>query len=380
VPRPATLSYETFLAPFASGIVILFLGGFLLSAAVAKHGLDRVIAGRLLRPLSHRPILLLMAIMGISAFFSMWMSNTATAAMMLAVVAPVIASLPRESRFQRALVLAVPFGANIGGIGTPIGTPPNAVALANLRAAGFDIGFVDWMMLAVPLEIVLLMIASGVLIWLMPPEKGLVLADMERPQKLDRRGWITAIILVTAIVLWLTASWHGMAEAVVALLAAAGLTAFRILERSDVDNIDWNILILMWGGLSLGNAMQETGLVGYIMEMPIAQVEGWLLAVFIVLLSVGLSTFMSNTATAALVVPMAMALSQVEGGQLAILTALACSFAMAMPISTPPNAIAFATGRIRAVDMLRTGLILSVVGVIILLVGYRLMMPLLLGL
>ncbi len=148
--------YTAFLEPFASGIIILFMGGFLLSAAVTKHGLDKKIAARLLSPFVKRPITLIFAIMVITAFFSMWMSNTATAVMMLAIIAPLVKALPQDDAFHKAVILAVPFGANIGGIGTPIGTPPNAVAMAALQQKfpGLKLGFVDWMVMAVPLALI----------------------------------------------------------------------------------------------------------------------------------------------------------------------------------------------------------------------------------
>lgn len=372
-----------FLKSFSSPIIVLFLGAFLLSAAVTKHGLDRVIAARVLQPFISRPKWLIFAILGITAFFSMWMSNTATTAMMLAIVAPLMRALPDKDTFHRAVILAVPFGANVGGIGTPIGTPPNAVALAALRMAGYQIGFLDWMVFAVPLMLCMLVLTGIVLLWFFPPDKDLVLPAFDPPKKLTFEGRLSIIILVIAIVLWLTGKWHGIADAVVALLAAAALTAMRVLDRKDVDSIDWNVLILMWGGLSLGHAMNVTGLVEYVIHLPVI---GWIqtlpeftshmvMAGFVLTLTVGLASFMSHTAAAALIVPMAMALSPQEGGMLAILCALASSFAMAMPVSTPPNAMAFASGRVPATSMIRSGGLISFASIIVLLAGHRAVLP-----
>lgn len=373
------LDYRQILSPFSSGIIILFMGGFMISRAVTRHGLDNAIAARFLQPLTHRPAALLFAVLGTTAFFSMWMSNTATTAMMLAVAAPLIAALPRDSRFQRALVLAVPFGANIGGIGTPIGTPPNAVALASLRTAGHDIGFVEWMMIAVPLEFILLVLAGVLLYFVYPPERGLKLAPIAAGRRLSLRGRLTLVVLFAAVVLWLTSKWHGMSEPATALLAAAALTAMRVLDRKDVDGIDWNILILMWGGLAMGNAMQRTGLVAYLVDLPMMGLPAWQLGLLVAGLSLALATFMSHTAAAALIVPMALALSTDDGGSLGIITALACSFAMAFPISTPPNAMAYATRRIRVQDMIRTGGLISIAAAVLMLAGYRVILPLVLG-
>ncbi len=374
-----SLNYKVFLASFSSPIIILFMGGFLLSAAVTKHGLDRAIASRILRPFNHHPLMLVFGVLLITAFFSMWMSNTATTVMMLAIISPLVRALPAEDKFHRAVILAVPFGANIGGVGTPIGTPPNAVALAALNEFGLEIGFVDWMLMAVPLAALLLVVAGVLLYRFFPPGKGLVLPPLEKPtEKISTKGRWTLVILSLAILLWLTGKMHGLAPAAVALLAAAALTALGVLRKHDVDSIDWNVLILMWGGLSLGKAMEETNLIGVIADLPIAELQGFGLATAVVVLSVGLSTFMSNTATAIVLIPMVIALVDGRGEspvQLVILTALACSFAMAMPVSTPPNAIAFATGKVPVSALIRSGALVSFICIVVLLLGYQWVLP-----
>jgi solute carrier family 13 (sodium-dependent dicarboxylate transporter), member 2/3/5 len=377
------ISFVSFFEPFSSSIIILFMGGFLLSRAVSKHHIDSAISARVLKPFAQNPVMLLFAVMGMTAFFSMWMSNTATTAMMIAIITPILARIPPESNFARGLILAVPLGANIGGLGTPIGTPPNAVALAHLRRAGYDITFVDWMMIAVPLELVLLAIAGTILCLVYLPRKGpktgipgLSDESFTTPGEISVRGKLTMAVLLGAMIMWLTSGLHGIADAVVALLAAAVLTAFAVLDRKDVDSIDWNILILMWGGLSLGQGMQITGLVDYVVSQPIFDdLTGFPLAVIVVILAVGLSTFMSNTAAANLIIPMALAVSAAVGGQLAILTALSCSLAMALPVSTPPNAIAFSTGRLPSRSLLWVGGSISIISMIALLLGYQLVIP-----
>ncbi|MEX2388374.1 MAG: DASS family sodium-coupled anion symporter [Phycisphaeraceae bacterium] len=378
-PDGGNLNFSVFFEPFASPVIILFLGGFLLSAAVTKHALDRAIAAKVLDPFTRRPILLIYGVMLITAFFSMWMSNTATTAMMLAIVAPLLKQMSDDGKFHLAVILAVPTGANIGGIGTPIGTPPNAVALANLRRAGLEIGFLDWMLVAVPLAVLLIAVAGVILYVMLPAGKGLSIPRLKHTEPVSLRGKITLGILVLTIGLWLTGSWHGINDAVIALIAAALLTSLGMLNRRDVDSVDWNILILMWGGLALGNAMSQTGLVEYITEQPfIGQLQGIVLAAAVVLLAYGLSTFMSNTAAANLIIPMALAFPAPGNVQLVILTALACSFAMALPISTPPNAMAFATGRLPASTLLRVGGLISLIAVVVLLLGYQVMLPLVL--
>jgi len=372
------LSYSVFLEPFSSSIIILFMGGFLLSAAVTKYGIDRVLGAKMLRPFCRRPILLLYGVLGITAFFSMWISNTATTAMMLAIIAPLLRDIPEGDAFHRAVVLAVPFGANIGGMATPIGTPPNAVALAALRDAGIEMGFVDWMIVATPLTLILLAVVGVILYLFFRPAADLTIKPPHQPGPISTQGRWTLIILACAIAFWLTGKWHGINSAVVALMAAAALTALGVLDKRDVDSIDWNILILMWGGLSLGNAMIETNLVDYLVQLPIADLSGVGLAIAIVIMSVVLSTFMSNTATANLVIPMALALAGDQAPQMVILTALACSAAMAMPVSTPPNAMAFSTGKIPVSSLMWAGAMTGLIAVFILLLGYQIALPMLL--
>lgn len=370
------LSYSTFLEPFASSVIVLFMGGFLLSRAVTRHGIDQVIAAAVLKPFIERPVMLIYAIMGITAFFSMWMSNTATAAMMLAIIAPLLRVMPRGDHYHRAVILAVPFGANIGGVGTPIGTPPNMVALAALRHAGFQISFLDWMLMALPLVLLLLLVAGAVLYWMFPCRNQLRAATVQAPVTLGWQGKTTMVILPLTMLCWLTMPWHGVEESVVAVIAAAALTALGLLDRQDVNSIDWDILLLMWGGLSLGVAMQTTGLLGYVTELPLLSNTGFLMAIIIAVLAMSLSTFMSNTAAANLLVPLAMAMSVDQRGTMAILVAISASFAMAMPISTPPNALAFATGRVPAWTMILAGGLVSLLALVVVLTGYGIMIPL----
>jgi sodium-dependent dicarboxylate transporter 2/3/5 len=189
---------------------------------------------------------------------------------------------------------------------------------------------------------------------------------------------VLAIMLV-AIALWLTSGWHGLRPGAVALLAAAALTALGLLDRTDVDSIDWNVLILMWGGLSLGVAMRESGLADLIGALDLQNLPGgeWLFAAGIAVVGATLSTFMSNTATAGLLIPMALALAVPGRENYAVIAALACSFAMAMPVSTPPNAISYATGWIPRRALIRGGAIVCVTAILVMLAGHRLMLPLL---
>jgi solute carrier family 13 (sodium-dependent dicarboxylate transporter), member 2/3/5 len=376
---PATsMRASLFLEPLADDIIVLFLGAFLLAAAIRKHRVDDRLATRVLRPFAASPLRLLVGVLAVSAFFSMWMSNTATAAMMLAMVAPTVGRLPAQARFRMALLLAVPFGANIGGIGTPIGSPPNAIAYGVLNQAGYEVTFLAWMLVAVPLAVLLLAATTGVLYARFRPAAPLDLTIGHETRPLDDHGRAALIILVVTVILWILSGWHGLRPGAVALLAAAALTAFGVLDRDDVDSIDWNILILMWGALSLSVAAEQSGLLAQIRRVDPTRLPGgpWSAGIVVAVVAVALSTVMSNTATAALVVPTALALSIPGREQFAMLAALACSFGMALPVSTPPNAIAYATGAIPLQTMWRTGLLVSIVCLVVTLLGYRIVLPL----
>ncbi|MFS8066104.1 MAG: SLC13 family permease [Byssovorax sp.] len=345
----------------ADPVLLLFFGGFLLARAAVKEGVDRALSSLLLAPFKGRPRWILLGVMAVTALFSMWMSNTATTAMMITLVVPMAAQLPPKEPFRRALVLAVPIAANLGGMGTPIASPPNAVAAGFLRAAGRPIGFLEWMLVAVPLMVALLVLMWLALWWLFRPRSAAL--RLELPQEpLTPRGWYVVSVFAATVLLWLTETWHGLPAPVVALLPAVAFTATRLLDRTDVNGIEWNVLILIAGGIALGAGMQRTGLD----KMLIGQLPGtgpWLLAA-LVIATLLLSTFMSNTAAANLLLPIGISAAAASGeasatGHMAMSIALSASAAMALPVSTPPNAIAFASGEISTRDMALTGAIVG---------------------
>jgi solute carrier family 13 (sodium-dependent dicarboxylate transporter), member 2/3/5 len=374
--REGGIEADRFLAKFGSDIIMLFLGGLALSVALSEHGLDRAIATRVLRPFVRRPLVLIYAVMGITAFFSMWMSNTATTAMMLAIVASLLRAVPKENPFGTGLVLAVALGANIGGIGTPIGTPPNAIALSALRDAGYEVSFLRWMLMASPLAILLLAMGGLVIHRFYARGKMPELHRAMQAVELTWKSWATLGIVLFAIAAWLTSGLHGVADGVVALSAAVLLATLGLLRGAEFKKIEWPVLILMWGGLTLGLAMELTGLVGHFGDLPLAKLPRFALTGIVVALGLGLSMFISNTATAALLVPIVLALAVPEEGLLIVVTALACSFAMAMPVSTPPNALTYSTGRIDVPDLVRVGGLMGIIAIVLMLAGYRIMVPL----
>jgi len=369
--------YQQVLTAPLDPVIVLFFGGFLLARAGVKEGVDGAMAALMLRPCGGRPLLVLLGIMVTTAVFSMWMSNTATAAMMITLVAPLLARLPDAEPFRKALVLAVAFAANIGGMGTPIGSPPNAVAIGYLERAGISMSFIEWMVLAIPLMTILLLFA-WLLLWTLyrPRQRGLALGVA--PQPMRRRGWYVVGVFCLTVVLWLSEPLHGLPAAVVALLPAVIFTASGLLGRDDVNSLQWNILILIGGGISLGAGMRMTGLdeaIAAALGAAGVLELGLLGLAILALATLALSTFMSNTAAANLLLPIALSLAAViePGGslalQFALCIALTASVSMALPVSTPPNAIAYARGEIGTRDMVLPGIVIGALAVVLIVLG-----------
>jgi sodium-dependent dicarboxylate transporter 2/3/5 len=363
----ASPSVGAVLAAAADAVLLLFLGGLMLARAAEQTEVGRVVSAKLLTPFGHRPSALLLGVMVVTATFSMWMSNTATAALMIAVLAPLLSGLPPSQPFRKGLTLAVPFAANIGGLGTPIASPPNALALGYLQRAGYPVAFLDWMLVAVPLMAGLLLFTWALLWRTFPPVGQVQLPVMEAPP-LSRRGAFVVTVFFVTVALWLTGEWHRLPPSVVALVPIVALTAGQVLTERDVNGLDWTILILVAGGISLGAGMRMTGLDAIVVDwLPFdAGDSPRVLAAVLVAAVLLLGTFMSNTAVANLLLPVAVSagLASGSGGMLVELTisiALAASLAMALPISTPPNAVAYARGTVTAGDMARIGAVVSMV-------------------
>ncbi|VAX35853.1 Sodium-dependent anion transporter family [hydrothermal vent metagenome] len=363
--------YKVFLLPFASPIIILFFGGFVLASAFQKYAIDKFIATHLLKLFGNKPYFLMLGFMLTTALLSMWMSNTATTAMMVAMILPLLKQLDKNDPFRTGLILAIPFAANIGGMATPVGTPPNAIALGILADYGIHLTFIAWMKMAVPLSILLLGGTSILLYTMFPSHNKMLNFNIPKIEIIGAKTKGTMLIAVITILLWLTSGLHGIPSAVIALFAAGMFSLTGLLNQDDFKNINWDILILMWGGLALGKGMQISGLTDWVVSLSIFQQQGFILVAVFCLLGVVLSTFMSNTATSNLLIPIVMVIPGESSIMLATTIALACSLAMALPVSTPPNAIAFSTNMLKSKDMLKAGTIVSLVSVIMIILGFK---------
>ncbi len=371
-----TVSSAEALAPFFSPIIALFLGGFVLAAALSQYELDLKMIKSVLKLAGRAPRSILFAMMGITGFLSMWMSNTATTALMIAIAVPIYTQIPKDDKFKKALILGVPFAANIGGMVTPIGTPPNAIIIEELSIKGTPIGFLDWMIIALPLALILFIFTYFVLYFSFSSKTDSINIEME--EKIDsgfsKTQIFVLLIFMLTVALWLGSSIEVMGEffqhpGFIALIPPVAFFSTGLLDKDDLADLNWDVLLLMGGGLSLGNAISSTGLDDWIVGLIGYSSMGIVLLILsFSALAVVLSTFMSNTATASLMAPLMLAIGMDLGVEVSIMAsiALACSVAMALPVSTPPNAIAYGTDVIEVKDMIKYGGLVSIMGIILL--------------
>ncbi len=388
-PEAGTLvDYKSIMASFADPVVMLFMGGFVLAIIASKYGMDAAIAKVLLGLFGKKPKMVLLGFLVVIAVFSMFMSNTATAAMMLDFLAPVLKALPEDETGKVGLALSIPVAANLGGIGTPIGTPPNAIALGALENAGYQISFVTWMSRMVPYVIVMILLA-WVLLQLFFPFKSEKI-ELKIEVKEQKKGWRTYVAWITfflTILLWVTETWTKINSNVVALIPLAVYTATGVFTKEDIKEINWSVLWLVAGGFALGTGLNKTGLAATLINaIPFSSMNVVLVILIAGVICYFLSNFISNSATAALLVPILVVVGTAMadpaaanhaqftalGGMFSMIPfiAMCASIAMLLPISTPPNAIAASTGLVKTSDMSKVGIIVGVVGFVL---GYFLL-------
>lgn len=378
-----TVKYKSIMHCFADPIIMLFIGGFILAIAATKSGLDVLLARVMLQPFGTQSRYVLLGFILVTAVFSMFLSNTATAAMMLTFLTPVLKALPADGKGKIGLAMAIPVAANVGGMGTPIGTPPNAIALKYLNdpeGLNLNIGFGEWMSFMLPYTIVVLFIAWFILLRLFPFKQKNIKLKIEGKAKKDWRSIVVYITFTITVLLWMFDKFTGVNSNVVAMIPVAVFCVTGIITKRDLEEISWSVLWMVAGGFALGVALQETGLAKHMIEaIPF---ETWPPVLMIVgsgLICYAMANFISHTATAALLVPiLAIAgssmrenLSSLGGVEtLLIGVAIGSSLAMILPISTPPNALAHATGMIEQKDMEKVGIIMGIVGLIL---GYSML-------
>lgn len=379
----AAPAYRQFFAALADPIIILFLGGCLLADASVKYRLDRALTGLFLRPLGSNPRLIVLGLLVATGTLSAFMSNTATTAMMMTVVLPLLAGLPPDDPLRVAVVLAIPIGANIGGIATPIGTPPNAIALAALSRAGAGVPFVTWVVMALPVVAVTLLLSWLVLLKLFPPQAAEL--RLELGGEFDRSGKALGLYVVFGLtaLLWFTENQHGISSNIVAFLPVVALPMFGIVGKKEIHALPWDVFWLMAGGISLGTAIKSTGLAEWLVgQVNWTALGGFAVVTGLALLSFLLANFLSHTVTVTLLAPIAVsvggAVGQSAGFDLTtalVAVAVASSYGMTLPISTPPNAIAMGTGVLQTPHLVRAGGLIGAAGMAVVLLLARFYWP-----
>ncbi|KHA61820.1 anion transporter [Vibrio variabilis] len=412
VPVAGIASIKQVAAPYAHPLIFLFLGGFLISIAMERWNLHRRIALKTMLYAGSKPSIQVLGIMLVTAFLSMWMSNTATAVMMLPIALSVIKIVtdrdPNNNQFGKAMLLAIAYGASIGGIATLIGTPPNALMAAYLSDSyNIEIGFGQWMMLGLPLSIVLLVFTW---LWLTKfsykvDQAGEVSSKSVFKEQLDKLGAMSAgekkvlFIFAFAALGWIfrpyiaKATGIGLSDTGVAMMAAILLFALpvksgsnqRVLDWESAKSVPWGILILFGGGLALAAKIKSSGLAEYIaLQIQGADTISLVMGILIVTaLITFLTEITSNTATAAGFLPLLGPVAEsITGTPMVwvIPAAIAASCAFMMPVATPPNAIVFGSGQLKMGDMIRAGFLLNIVAIALITIASITLLPLIFNL
>ena len=364
------------LQSFASPIIYLFFGGFALAAALHVQQLDKKIALKILSMSGGKLSTAVLLIFGVTAFLSMWISNTATTAMMLPLALGILTQVDREKDRGTFVfvLLGIAYSASLGGLGTIVGSPPNAIA-----AKALDVTFVDWMKFGIPMMLLLLPLLLGAMYLFLKPNLNRKMEMVED----DHIPWnkpriVTIIVFITTAVSWILSKQIGEAldisntDSIIALLAAVAVVSFGLVSWKQVsDNTDWGVLMLFGGGIALSNILKISGaslvlgetVAGALSTAPLLMVM-LAISAFIIFLT----EFASNTASAALLVPVFLAIAEYMGlpsEVLVLIIGIGASCAFMLPVATPPNAIVFGTGLIKQTEMMRVGIVLNLISTVI---------------
>lgn len=364
-----------YLQTWSDSVIWLFLGGFFLAEAMKKTALDIMLLKHLLPKFGKDPRYVLWGLMISTALMSMLMSNTATTAMMIATVSPIFASLDKKANLSRALLLGIPAAASIGGMATIIGSAPNAIAVGALENIGYSISFLEWTLVGTPIAFVLLYVFWKALIKRYRiSEQGELQFDFINtlpsnytPEEKTQKS-IVLVILAITLFCWLTSKWIGIPVAAASGIPIVGLTMLGILDEDDVRKLPWDTLMLVAGGLALGLAIEEQNIAShFVKKISHLNVSFFPLLILFGFMTMVFSNFMSNTAATTILIPMALSLLTMVGKDinpiiLPLVIGLSASCALFLPVSTPPNAIAFSTGLIKQSEFRLGGTVVGLLG------------------
>ena len=352
--------------------------GNVLAIAATKTGLDAQLAKVLLKPFGTRSEMVLLGFLLITGLFSMFVSNTATAAMMLTFLTPVFHQLPPEGKGRISLAMSIPVAANLGGMGTPIGTPPNTIALKYLNdpeGLNLGLGFGQWMMFMFPLVLILLFISWRILLKTFPFTQKRIELKIDGGMQKGFHSWVVIVTFFVTVALWLLDRVTGINSYTVAMIPFMVFALTGVINKRDLEQINWSVIWMVAGGFALGYGLNASGLAANAVEsIPFGEFSPLLILLLGGAICYLLSNFISNSATAALLMPILAIVCGAMGDKLdpiggtptvLIGVAIAASSAMILPISTPPNALAFATGYVKQNDMAKMGIIMGVISMVL---------------
>jgi len=372
-----TMNVQQYVQTWSDGVMWLLLGGFFLAEGMKKTRLDIQLLTIAAPKFGNKTKHVILGLMFITAILSMVMSNTATTAMMLGTVTPLFAAFEKNS-IKKVFLLGIPTAAAIGGMGTIIGSAPNAIAVGALEAVGLKISFLQWMSVGVPVALLLTFLAWKLLVSKYDLKNETISLDfiktldtktvISREEKTQKR--IVLLVLLTTITLWLTSQWTNIPVAAVSGIPIVVLTMLGIIDADDVRSLPWDTLMLVAGGLSLGIAIQEQNLALYfIAHISTFDFNWYILLILFSLLTVTLSNFMSNTAATTILVPVAVSMisltTAINPLVFPIVIGLSASCAMLLPVSTPPNAIVYSTGLVEQKEFRIAGFAIGILGPVV---------------
>jgi sodium-dependent dicarboxylate transporter 2/3/5 len=359
-------------SPFFDSVVVLVLGGFVIALALSKYKVDEYIGHRLVHRGSN-PRLVLLSMIAVTAFISMWMANSAAAALMMPIGLIILKNnrmLPGKSSFGKSMVLGIGFAATIGGLGTMVGSTPNVLTAKFLNQAGYQFGFMDWTYYGFPMMVALIISTFVILTFVFRPEVKKINMQENKRKLNGNQKKVLAVFIVT-IILWITTEIHKIDIGTISLVPVFLLFALGLLKGDDFKKIDWSSLILIGGGISLGFAMHASGL-----DITMANALGGaitgqtvlVIALIIITFGVALTAFASNTAAASVMVPMMIPLAVATGinpRTLAMLAGVGVSLDFIMPSGTPPTTIAYSTSYVKLRELLKAGVLVSIAAIVI---------------
>ncbi|WP_279715932.1 DASS family sodium-coupled anion symporter [Chelonobacter oris] len=369
------------LATFANPTIFLFFGGFALATALHIQGLDKIIANKIMNLARGKLFLAVIYLFTTTAFLSMWMSNTATAAMMLPLAMGILSKMDKNADHNTYVfvLLGIAYSASIGGMGTVVGSPPNAIVASQL-----NISFAQWMQYGLPVMLLMMPLMIGSLYLTFKPKLSARFEKTFNEQSLHRKQYITLGIFVVIALCWvfsgqlnpLLSSLLGLEkniasfDSIVALVAAVLICISRVAAWEDIQkNTDWGVLMLFGGGLTLSAVLRDSGASKVLADMVVAAIEGghfYLIGLIVAAFIIFLTEFTSNTASAALLVPIFISIAETLGMPplgLSLIIGLGASCAFMLPVATPPNAIVFGTGQVKQSEMVRAGIVLNIVSI-----------------